>query len=360
MRVLHVAESIKGGCGTYLNELVPVQLRAWGADAVRVVAPDAHVDMLAAIPRGAIDTFARGGRSAAALGGLAGAIRAGVGDFQPDVVHLHSTFAGLVGRPLLRLARPRPAVIYCAHGWAFDMARSGWKLSAIAAVERVLAPLADRIVAISDYERRRGLDIGIGPGRIVTVLNGLAEAPVPPPALAAPDGRLRLLFVGRLDAQKGWDLLVDAVEGLSDRVSVRMIGASVVGDAAAARPLPAHVAALGWRTPAEIAGELATCDLVVVPSRWEGFGLVAVEAMRAGRAVLAADAGGLPEVVADGVTGRLVPPGDAAALRAAILRFDAATIAMMGSAGRRRFLDHFTIGRTADSLAEIYTGVLEC
>ena len=352
MRVLHVAESIKGGCGTYLDELVPVQIADPTIKAVRVLVPQAHAGQLVAIPAAQIRTFPHPVRSLRALAALLGTLHEEMATFKPDVVHLHSTFAGLLGRPLLALRPKRFRVVYCAHGWAFDMRRASWKLKIMKLAERLLAPFADRIVAISDYERRSGLEAGIAPARLVTVLNGLADQD-PPPALQS-DGRLRLLFVGRLDFQKGYDVLLEAVEGLGDRLDVRLVGASVVGDQAVERVLPSHVTALGWCSADKIRRELAAADLVVVPSRWEGFGLVALEAMRAGRAVLASRVGGLPEVVNDGVTGRLVAPGDASALRAALLDFDAPTTRRMGEAGRARFLAHFTIAQTAQRIRDVY------
>ena len=199
MRVLHVAESIKGGCGTYLDQVVPQQMQADPGATIRVIVPDAHVDQLKRVPPAQIVPFA-GSRSLGAFADLARTVRREVTTFRPDVVHLHSTFAGLIGRPLLAVGGKRPRVIYCAHGWAFDMDRSGWKLKAVALAERALARFADRIVAISDYERQRGLDIGIAPARIVRVWNGLADQALPPPP-PVPGRPRRLLFIGRLDRQ---------------------------------------------------------------------------------------------------------------------------------------------------------------
>lgn len=355
MRILHVAESIKGGCGTYLDQIVPHQLADRQIGAVRVIAPEAHVAQLGSVPRDVVVTFGAKERSATGLVSLALALRRELASYRPDVVHLHSTFAGIVGRIIPAFAPGRPRLIYCAHGWAFDVEAKGWKQRAVASVERMLAPLADRIVAISEYERRRGIEVGISPSRIITVWNGLIDRT--PPAEAAPARPRRLLFIGRLDRQKGYDILLQAVAELAGQVELRMAGAAVVGDQDVGA-WPSHVTSLGWLGPDRIAEELAWCDLVVVPSRWEGFGLVALEAMRAGRAVLATRVGGLPEVVADGETGMLIEPGDAATLRAAILALDDRALCAMGSAGRERFTRHFTIDRTLAGLDAVYRAVV--
>jgi glycosyltransferase involved in cell wall biosynthesis len=120
-----------------------------------------------------------------------------------------------------------------------------------------------------------------------------------------------------------------------------------------------HIEFLGWMDSAGVAAQINACDVVVMPSRWEGFGLVAVEAMRAGKAVWASAVGGLREVVEDGVTGRLFPVGDVAALRALLAQAERATLQRMGEAGRRRFLAHYTSDRTHARLLHLYAEVLQ-
>ncbi|UAK23263.1 glycosyltransferase [Sphingomonas nostoxanthinifaciens] len=356
MRVLHVAESIKGGVGTYLNEIVPVLAARSAVDAQRVLVPSSQIGQLPAIAPDMIVPFACDGRSREALVTLARELRRTVKAFRPDVIHAHSSFAGVVVRGLLGWRPGRPRIVYCPHGWAFDMEGSARRRQIVATIERLLAPLCDRIVTISDYERRSAVAVGIADRRMTTVFNGIADLGPPTPLRADDGGPRRLLFVGRLDRQKGFDVLLRAIATLGDRVSLRVAGTAVVGDGGAA-DLPANVTLLGWLGGPAIAAEVAAAELVVVPSRWEGFGLVAVEAMRGGRAVVASAVGGLPEVVEDGTTGRLVPVEDAAALAAALVADDAATLAAMGEAGRRRFERLFTVDRTVDGVLDVYAGV---
>lgn len=360
MRILHVAESVKGGCGTYLNEVVRAQLGQIAIESVHVVAPDAHVEQVPDIPAENRTTFSGHGRSPASLLALWQATSRARRDFAPDCIHLHSTFAGLVGRTGLALTPTRPPIVYCAHGWAFDMAGSAPKRHAIAAAERLLSHSCEGVIAISDYERQRGIAAGIPPERIVTVLNGIADIPASFAARAvtarqpAATGRRQVLFIGRLDRQKGVETLLAAVEGLSDRIALRIIGSPVVGDGAPLRLDQPGVTALGWCDQDRIRRELDICDCVVVPSRWEGFGLVAVEAMRAGRAVIATRNGGLPEVVDEGRTGWLVPPEDPMALRHALLSPTDEALRAAGAAGRERFRERFTIERTVAALTAVY------
>ncbi len=120
----------------------------------------------------------------------------------------------------------------------------------------------------------------------------------------------------------------------------------------------AHVEFLGWLGHAGVAAQLNAADVVVMPSRWEGFGLVAIEAMRAGKPVVASAVGGLIEIVVDGVTGRLVPAGDAGALGAALSAFDRNGLSQMGDAGRVRFLQHYTSDKTNADLLRLYAEVV--
>lgn len=352
MRILHVAESARGGVGTYLAEVLPFQAEALGRGAVRALVPDAHASHMAGVDRRLVRTWSRAGRGLTDQYRLARAVQDQIRAFAPSIVHAHSSFAGLIVRGMHGW-RSRPfRIVYCPHGWGFDRASRGWTDRAAQAVERVLAPACDRIVAISQHERRRGLEAGIAADKITVVLNGVAEAPIFRPAPWA-DERLRVLFVGRLDRQKGFDTLLDAVEPWLDRLCVRVVGKAVAGRTAP-RISPRDIQLLGWRSMTETAAEMAAADVVVVPSRWEGFGLVALEAMRAGRPVVASDVGGLREVVVDGETGRLVPPDSPETLMRVLATVQRHEWAAMGAAGRRRYLSMFTADRMNGELLALY------
>jgi type III pantothenate kinase len=146
-----------------------------------------------------------------------------------------------------------------------------------------------------------------------------------PARVASPDDPLHVLYVGRLSEEKGIRDLAEATEGLP-RV--------VVGDG----PLRSLVPdAVGFVPPGELSPYYARAAVVVCPSHREGYGVVAREAMAHGRPVVASAVGGLVDAVEGGVTGLLVPPGDTAALRAAIeeLLADPARCGRLGAAGRR-------------------------
>lgn len=355
MKILHVAETSRGGCGTYLNEMLPQQLAALGEARLRCIAPRQHLDQLDRLPAALLHGFDRPSR-ARGLPQLAASVRRLVREWQPDLIHAHSTFAGAVVRTL-SLVTPMPPVIYCPHGWVFDVPLPGPVSRLVRLTERWLSGRCARIVAISQAERLQALACGIPDERIVVVRNGVA-AEASTDVAAWDDRRLRLLFVGRLDRQKGADTLIDAIAPLQRSLCLRIVGERVHGGREHALPSLPHVSYTGWLSLEQVAAQINACDAVVMPSRWEGFGLVAVEAMRAAKPVLASEVGGLREIVQDPQTGRFFPPDNPLALRRLLASLDRDQLRRQGLAGRERFLQHYTSRRTHEELMRLYAEVL--
>ncbi len=184
------------------------------------------------------------------------------------------------------------------------------------------AAQAERLSAV-------GVPVHVVPSGVVC--RRLAGVPLPDPASDRP---LRILLAGRADDPlKGLAVLLSAMEALSRR------GVAVEARASGElRPQPG-LTVLPWRRPEDLAAVYADADVVVAPSLWEEpFGIAAVEAMAAGRPVIASKLGGLAEIVSDGETGSLIPPGDARALADALQAYsqDRALVAEHGLAARQR------------------------
>jgi glycosyltransferase involved in cell wall biosynthesis len=355
MRVLHVAETVRGGIATYFNELHPLQKTGFGAGNVRFVIPADHRNDLSGFDDDDVSEFRRAGRSIRGLLRMAIVTLREVRRMRPDVVHIHSTFAGLIIRPLLYLHRGRPRIVYCPHGWAFSRETSRLSHETTKLVERLLARITDRIICISDDELRQAVAAGIAERNLVVVSNGLSAArPEMDRSFAVwASNKTKVLFVGRLDRQKGHDLLIESASQLSELVEVRIIGSSVVGGAHDVE-LPPNVSLLGWLNRPQIEAQLELADLVVIPSRWEAFGLVALEAMRAAKPVVAFRVGALPEIVEDGRTGLLCSPVSASALAKGLRNASALDLIETGRRGYARFRQLFDVERTHRMLAETY------
>ncbi|WP_245477215.1 glycosyltransferase [Bradyrhizobium guangzhouense] len=359
IKLLHIAETIRGGIASYLNELHPQQQASFGAENIHYVVPSDHRGDLA-IDDAQMTTFERSGRSVSGLFHMLRASLQAIDSFRPDVVHLHSSFAGLVLRPALAARPQAPSVIYCPHGWAFSRETGRLSHQVSKAAERLLTRTTDRIICISADEFNEAVRAGIPADRLTLVPNGISmKRPEPSPVAAIwPSKKAKVLFIGRLDRQKGFDLLIEAARLLEDVVDVRIVGASVVNkfDGPA---VPPNVTLLGWLDRREIETHLEAADLVVIPSRWEAFGLVALEAMRAAKPILAFRIGALPEIVVDGVTGVLCEPVTAAELVQGFRRALDLDLNVLGHRGYERFKQYYDVQKTHRQLRQVYMEVLQ-
>jgi glycosyltransferase involved in cell wall biosynthesis/GT2 family glycosyltransferase len=226
------------------------------------------------------------------------------------------------------------------------------------ALERRLLTECDGIHAISGSISREISDaynIDLNTPRTAVIPLGLDDwLPLPTSAPSAlPDGSLRLLFVGRLEARKGIDVLFEALPSLLAKYP--WVYADIVGDdklpgpdgrphrAAFEAVLPkdqlSRVRFHGEVSEDHLRGFYRACDIFVAPSRFESFGLILVEAMMFGKPVVAGRAGGMVEVVAEGSTALLADPGDTASLAECLeaLIVDPSLRSELGSAGRKRY-----------------------
>lgn len=232
------------------------------------------------------------------------------------------------------------------------------------AAHRALARQVDRMICVSHAAARSYLDAGIPPGEVRVVLNGIRALEALPERVNLPAEAPVVLSVGRLAAQKGFELLVDAAVELPE-ASVLIVGEGPLADdlrrRITERGLGERVWLLGQRE--DVPSLMAGADVLAMPSRFEGLPLVALEAMSLGLVVVGTRVPGLTEVVVDGVTGRLVPPGDAHALARALAEVlgSPERSAAWGRAGQARQREEFGAGRMGRETAAVYDEVLaEC
>jgi glycosyltransferase involved in cell wall biosynthesis len=239
----------------------------------------------------------------------------------PQLVHLHSSKAGLAGRLAVHGTRP---TVFQPHAWSFD-AVGGPVRRASLAWEVVAARWSARVLCVSEAERERGVAAGIH-AEWAVIPNGV-DLDRFPAATAAERARARIeldltgpavVCVGRLARQKGQDLLLDAWPAV--RAAVPGAQLHLVGDGPDAAALAGRrvegVRLHGRRD--DVGRWLAAADVAAFPSRWEGMSLAVLEALARGCSVVAADVTGVRESLPVG-TGGLVPPEDPAALGAALV-----------------------------------------
>ncbi|WP_309570546.1 glycosyltransferase family 4 protein [Deinococcus sp.] len=288
-------------------------------------------------------------------------LRGVLAELRPDLVSMHSSKAGLLGR-LAAWSLGIPA-IFTAHGWAFTDGVPARERQFYTVAERVMAPLARRIITVSGYDRQLALRHRVaGERRLVTVHNGMPLLPEQVPA--EPDMQPpTLVMVARFQEQKDHATLLRALAGLTDLPwTLELIGdGPLLPDMQALTAelgLVERVRFLGARR--DVAERLQRAQVFVLATHWEGFPRSILEAMRAGLPVVASAVGGVSESVTDGVTGRVVPPADVAALREALgtLISSPDERRSMGERGRAAFLDEFTFTHMLGHTLDVYREVL--
>jgi glycosyltransferase involved in cell wall biosynthesis len=276
---------------------------------------------------------------------------------RPRILHTHLVHADAYGQLAGTVARV-PVRVSTKHG--FNEFREG---RAFALGDRTVASLAHLHIAISRGLARYLADTeGFDESSFEIVHYGIApNGPARPYDASTP----RLLCVGRLIPIKGHIVLLRAFARAKERVpdlELEIAGRGPLEPALKALAKELGVAEsirfLGHVSPIQAAVERAA--IVVVPSMGEGFGMVALEAMERARPVIAAEIGGLGELVEDGVTGMLVPPGEAEPFAAAIVELaaDLPRAARMGEEGRKRALRDFLEQRCTDRTEELYRDAL--
>ncbi|MCA1833939.1 MAG: glycosyltransferase family 4 protein [Actinomycetota bacterium] len=391
MRILQVAlyGSVKGGTESYVGALCH-GLRDLGHEVVLAY----RYDPDPARPE------VRAGRELAAISSqeqtadAAREVEALIADARPELVHVHNVDAPWMPR----FFAERVPTLYGVHDhridcpvgtryWAawhkgctvvpglkclsYNVAAHCGSLRANVTLrpyanwkqKRAEALRVPRIQVFSKYMAGMLTTSGIARERI-----DVTAYPVPPMPDAAtiPHGDTPVVFAtGRLVKEKGFETLIAAMDHVPMPVELVIAGEGHFGEDLRRKSKTVasrhRVRFLGWLGPAELAGWYLRADVVAVPSAWpEPFGIVGLEAMAAGRAVVAPRIGGIEEWLSDGVTGIVVPPHDAEAFGAALaqLTADAGMRTRMGEAGRARAHDEFSLARHMERVEALYKQVM--
>ncbi len=269
-------------------------------------------------------------------------------------VHAHSASNASFRRKSLFLALARLAgkpYVFHLHGGAFDRYHAGLSRLERAWVERTVRKA--RVVFVLSESWATWLRENIGHPDVRVLPNPVLPAELPADVAREPH---TLLFLGRLEEEKGVFVLIQALARLAGvRPQLKVIIAGEgdvegVRSAAIAAGVAGRVELPGWVAGAAKARLLARSGIFVLPSRFEGVPMAVLEAQAAGLPVVATRVGGIPQVVVEGYSGRLAEPDDVASLVAALkpLLADAAEARRMGEIGRRRVLKAYGIERVSD------------
>lgn len=369
MKVLHVAETIKGGVATVINELANKQLSDAYFDDVRVLAPDSQVEELIIDGEGVVLTFRRTGRNVFSFYHLAKKFLSTVINFKPDVIHLHSTFAGLICRVVLALIPfIRAEVVYCPHAFSFMMSSSSFKRKVYAFVERVLQYKTKSIICVSHNEYDEAIKYGIKKSKLTVIYNGISKPErnfgSDTNEIKKTNERFTVLFVGRFDYQKGYDILCEVIKIFSNvdvDIQFILVGGYVSEAKENIFPASSSVKFMGWLPKNEVFSIYNKADLLVIPSRWEGFAMVPIEAFRESLPVLASDFPSFGEIIRDGDTGFIFKNGSVESLYKKIMEIYLlpnrdALLSKIRSNALNDYYEHFTADLMAEKTRLVYAG----
>lgn len=363
LTVLHLVQPVEGGVARVVTDLVAAQVRA-GLRPVVACPPDGPLAAAARAAGARVRSWpaerSPGPRLAREVFTASRLVRV----CAPDVIHAHSSKAGLAGRLAVR---GRVPTVFQPHAWSFE-ALEGRAAGLARAWERFGARWSDRILCVSEAERLAGRRAGIdAPWSVIH--NGIdlgrfrpagedaaasARASLPLPE-AVPPGVPLVVCVGRLSRQKGQDVLLRAWRTAAvGGARLVLVGDGPHGEELR-RAAPPGVLFAGAST--DVRPWIHAADLLVLPSRWEGMALAPLEAMACGTPVLLTDVNGARESLPPGQLSHcLVPPDDAPALAAALtaLLGDPALRAGLGGTAQNRTRSVFDVTRTAAAVLCLY------
>lgn len=361
MRVVHFAEYASGGVGTYIKNLVNSQIENSDISKITIYCSENNSDFdtlnfndkkVSVIPY----KYKRG------IGGIFKilSLKKVIMATSPDVIHLHSTFAGLI-RFSFMFSKEKDKLLYCAHGWSFNKKTSKIRVALYKVLEKFLSNFCYKIINISNYDSKSA-DF-IGQHKMVTIRNSIPDMDMSEIYKSTNNKSRKLLFVGRLDFQKGIDILMQVMNKYFEDEN---IGLTVVGNAVLADGMSVNMANtnnikfVGWQSQQDVLQLLSETDALVMPSRWEGFGLTALEAMRASKMVIASDADALPELVINNYNGLLFSKGSECSLREVINKFllmSSEEITKLGKNGRQRYIVNFSYDEMINKINKLYLEV---
>lgn len=355
MKVLHVGEYVQGGVATYIRTLLEHPDHPEIEDYL--VCSDYNSDHNWKLSENRIYYYPY----KRTLGYIPNAIKViyrVVKHVKPDVIYCHSTWAGLFVRLPLFFLTKHCRIIYNTHGWAFSRDTTSLNKALYALIERILSIRTDVIVNVSDYEYRAAKNAGISKKRLRLVFSGISSVKGETPPVELPKGVINLLFVGRFDAPKGIDYLLEHFSKCKRKdIHLFVIGDNVVGDSEKIPMIDTEkVTFCGWIPHDKLDEYYKSCDAVIMPSRWEAFGLVGVEAMKYGKPIIVSNRGALPELVKDGENGYIFDFEHPESLIRILDKLEKKELCRMGQKAALFFLQRYESRKMLEKTILIYEG----
>jgi len=338
--VLHITEVIKGGIASYIDELYLYHKKNSNIQFHFFISQQ-EVNELKHVDKKLISTFEKKERSIFFF------IRYFFGLLnlllikKPKVIHCHSSFAGFFVRFIyLFKILNRPTIIYTPHSWSFMMDVSNFKKNLYINIEKLLSNVTTKIICVSKYEYEIAVKVGIDKNKMIVIYNGVIDkiSIKNPKKNHFNKNFINCLFVGRLDFQKGIDVLLSSFSKLNDSYKLHIVGEKVLNNLNIENNDKCIFH--GWVSREDIDFYYKNCDILIVPSRWDGLPIVPLEAMKNSKPLVVSDIGPLKELL-NGKNGLIFKKGDINSLLDALNRIPDCDLKAMGNESRQIFKQNF-------------------
>ncbi|OBP11909.1 MULTISPECIES: glycosyltransferase [unclassified Pseudomonas] len=341
MKILHITEAWKGGISTYVKMLIEHQVQS-GHNVYLAVSRDAEE-----LPNCNVIKYTSS-RS------VIGVIRASheisriYNSLTPDIIHAHSTFSGIYAR----FKKSSFKLIYTPHAWSFLKKDSPYISRKIySLIERTLSRRTSIITCMSLEEIEEAIIRGIPKEKLRLIYTGVPKLDITLNPVRT-SGAIKIGFFGRLDYQKGFDILLSAAKNLAPHIQIHIFGEAVRGGV----PSSPHdrFQYHGWIEQKQVSSAMQEMDIILIPSRWEGFALTPLEAMRAGRGVIISKSSSLPETVISGFNGIILEDLSPHTLSSVLNSLTRETCHKLSINAKKVFDETFTATKFLEQLDEAY------
>jgi len=302
MKILHISECIKGGVGTYLNELYYHKDKK---NNYHLFFPDSEKIYLSTllIKNQDFTSFHRKKRDLFFLFSFFFFIKRNIKLINPDIIHLHSSFAGFIVRFYYFFTFKRPKIIYCPHGWSFLMDLKKINKYIFLIIELFLCIKTDKIINVSNYEYIESIKLGIPQNKSIIIKNGINEVinKLDKKIIKHQQDKINFLFVGRNNIAKGYEKLLNYFNQKKE-YALHIVGDFNINHKMKYNNIE-NIFFYEWVLNDKIHNYYIESDVIIIPSRWEAFGLVGIEAMKYSKPLIVSNRGGLNELIKEGENG---------------------------------------------------------
>jgi len=359
MRILHISECIKGGVGTYLNELYNNKHSNFN---YHLFIPENEVQYISQKIKKNNDftTFKREKRNLSFLIFFFIFIRNNIKKINPDIIHLHSSFAGFIVRFYYIFKFKQPKMIYCPHGWSFLMDTNIIKRKIFFWIELFLSIKTDFIINISDYEYNQSTYLGISKKKSIIIKNGINKKlnDSDSKVLFYHNNKINFLFVGRNNQAKGFKELYHYFNNKTDYI-LHVVG-NFIHDNNTKYKNSENIFFYGWIDNENIHNYYIQSDYVIIPSRWEAFGLVGIEAMKYSKPLIVSNRGALKELIKEGVNGYIFDFDNFNnSLNTIIMKLNSTDVKKLGENSFIRFNEKYSIEKTIERINKLYNSLIK-